>query len=157
MISSGDHYDRFTRFLFSSRTEPLSATDFFREFEEMSDELYRLFEEFQDMPSVTPNRLSRKYEKVHGKYATATDVYVHLSSLEVGSRAEPSLNQFRKVGQEAKSRTNGRNGRINRPKSFVKREPLFDIIKSANDVKIIAELPAVNKEDISLLTIAKKV
>ncbi|MEM4133639.1 MAG: archaeal heat shock protein Hsp20 [Candidatus Micrarchaeia archaeon] len=96
--------------------------DFERMIERMFEEMTRGFEDFEELE----------------KRAREGKSFVRGFSITIGPDGKPIIQEFGDKPQIT-------------PKGIEeKREPLVDIINEKNDIKIIAELPGVRKEDIEL-------
>ncbi|MEM3369570.1 MAG: archaeal heat shock protein Hsp20 [Candidatus Micrarchaeia archaeon] len=96
--------------------------DFEKMFEKMFEEMTRGFEDFEELE----------------KRAREGKSFVRGFSITIGPDGKPIIQEFGDKPQLT-------------PKGVEeKREPLVDIINEKNDIKIIAELPGVRKEDIEL-------
>lgn len=74
-----------------------------------------------------------------------------LMSGEVPLEREPMIYGFSmRIGPDGKPRIQEFGNTIRRKEEVAKREPLTDIIEEADKVRIIVELPGVEKEDIKL-------
>lgn len=96
--------------------------DFERMFERMFEEMTRGFEDFEELE----------------KRAREGKSFVRGFSITIGPDGKPIIQEF------------GDKPQITPKGVEEKREPLVDIINEKNDIKIIAELPGVRKEDIEL-------
>lgn len=102
------------------------------------------------MPSLILNRFPRDFQRLYGQYVTAT-TEVYFSSVELGGEYDLRVMEPRNIARRASSGTRSRRkNRVDKRQLFPKKRRLLDIITSANDVKIIAELPGVSKENIKV-------
>lgn len=107
----------------------------FDEFERIQREMARSFKEmFEELPE-TPSRTIRTpfgEERIFGPYVSGF-------SIEIGPEGRPQIRTFGNIKRE---------GLV--PQLTEEREPLVDIYEEKDKVKIIAELPGVEKEDIDI-------
>jgi HSP20 family protein len=111
--------------------------DIFREMEEM---MQKQFEEFSKR---TPEDLIRERTLPDGSKARQFGPYVYGYSMTIGPDGKPQIREFGNVKPET---------RFGKPRVDIKeqREPLIDIIETDEGVKVVAEIPGVDKEDIKL-------
>ncbi len=111
------------------------------------DEFERSFEEmFKDME--LPKELVRERKLPGGGTVREMGPFVYGYSFSVGSDGKPVIREFGNVKPQMGAGPFG----AARPKLAVKeeREPLVDTIVHDDAVKVVAELPGVDKSDISL-------
>jgi len=110
--------------------------DFERTFEEM----------FQGME--LPKELFREHKLPDGATVKEMGPFVYGYSFSVGPDGKPVIREFGNVKPSMSSGTTG----SPRPKLAVKdeREPLVDAIVNNDNVKVVAELPGVEKPDITV-------
>jgi HSP20 family protein len=120
------------------RRRPFS---FFEEFEEMFEEMQREFmEEVKRMIEMLPKDLvkeTRTPTGVRRQYGP----FVYGYSITIGPDGKPIIRQFGNIVPSALPR-----GVEVRPE----REPLVDVIEEDKQVKVVAEIPGVRKEDIDI-------
>jgi HSP20 family protein len=111
--------------------------DIFREMEEM---MQKQFEEFSKR---TPEELIRERTLPDGSKARQFGPYVYGYSMTIGPDGKPQIREFGNFKPET---------RFGKPRVDIKeqREPLIDIIETDEGVKVVAEIPGVDKEDIKL-------
>lgn len=116
-------------------------------FDNWFEEFERSFEEmFEGMEM--PKELVRERKLPNGATVKEMGPFVYGYSFSLGPDGKPVIREF---GNVKPSIGGGRFG-TPRPKLAVKeeREPLIDTIVHDNEVKVVAELPGVEKSDISL-------
>jgi len=91
------------------------------------------------------------FESLYTQYETdaATQDYLSID-LEPGFAYEISVTQQGNLPRDANSGKHSRKYTSDKLKQFPKKRPFFETIFSVNDVKIIAELPGVSKENIKV-------
>ncbi len=97
--------------------------DFEEEFREIEDNISRIFEEAE--------RMSR--EPGDGK------PIIYGFSMRVGPEGEPKIEKFGNIPTG-----------YDKPQTTDEREPLIDVIEKDKEIMVVAELPGIDKEDISL-------
>jgi HSP20 family protein len=119
-----------------------------RQFDEMRREMQRMFEEeLKDIQSKIPKELVREYETPQGTKVREIGPLVYGYSMTIGPDGKPKVREF---------------GNVRSPSGFAgtgitterlirdEREPLADIVSSDKEVKVIVEIPGVNKESIKI-------
>jgi HSP20 family protein len=111
--------------------------DIFREMEEMMQK------QFEEISKRTPEDLIRERTLPDGSKARQFGPYVYGYSMTIGPDGKPQIREFGNVKPET---------RFGKPRVDIKeqREPLIDIIETDEGVKVVAEIPGVDKEDIKL-------
>jgi HSP20 family protein len=109
----------------------------FREMEEM------MAKEFEELSKRTPKDLIRERTLPNGSKVKSWGPFVYGYSVTVGPDGKPKVREFGNLKPET---------RMGKPYIDVKekREPLADIMTDDNEVRVIVELPGVEKKDIKL-------
>jgi len=99
--------------------------------------------EFKELTEKAPRDLVREQTLPDGRRVKQWGPFVYGYSVRIGSDGKPQIKEFGNV----KPRT-----RMGRPHIEVKeqREPLVDILEIDDEVRVVAELPEVEKQDIKL-------
>jgi HSP20 family protein len=111
--------------------------DAFREMEEMMEK------EFKELSKRAPRDLVRERTLPDGRKVKQWGPFVYGYSVTVGPDETPQVREFGNIKPET---------RMGRPRVDIKeqREPLIDVLETDGEVKVIAELPGVEKKDITL-------
>ena len=122
--------------------------DIFGQFDEMRREMERMFEEqFKDIQTRAPKDLIREYETPEGGKVREMGPFVYGYSMTIGPDGKPRVREFGNV----RSPLAGYGlGAFNRPLISSEREPLADITTTDKEVKVVLEMPGVNKENIKI-------
>ena len=146
--------DWFRRFFGSSSRMPSSVGrggwfgDMPRQLDEMRREMQRMFEEqFKDIQSKIPKELVREYETPQGGKVREVGPLVYGYSMTIGPDGKPKVREFGNIRSPFRL---GATGTIAEPLVRSEREPLADIITSDKEVKVVVEIPGVNKENIKI-------
>jgi len=109
----------------------------FREMEEMMEE------EFKELHKRAPRELVRERTLPDGTKVKEWGPFVYGYSMRVGPDGKPNIREFGNVRPET---------HMGRPRIDIKekREPLVDVMTVNSEVKVIVELPGVEKEDVKL-------
>lgn len=122
-----------------------SFDDMSREFDEMRREMSRMFsEQFKNIEDKVPKDLVREYETPEGGKVREVGPIVYGYSMTIGPDGKPHIREFGNV----KSVAGG--GFFEQPSLSAEREPLVDISSTDKEVKIIAEMPGISKENIRI-------
>ena len=125
-----------------------SRGDIFGQFDEMRKEMEKMFEEqFKDIQTKAPKDLIREYETPGGGKVIEMGPFVYGYSMTIGPDGKPRVREFGNV----RSPLAGFGlGATTRPLISSEREPLADITAKDKEIKVILEMPGVNKENIKI-------
>jgi HSP20 family protein len=121
----------------------------FPDIDEMIKEMERAFsEQFKELEKDLPKNLVRESRAPDGSTKKEIGPIVYGYSVTIGPDGKPVVREFGNV----------RKG-VGTPWKEIqdKREPLVDVISSGKEVKVIAEMPGVNREDINVTVTEKSV
>jgi HSP20 family protein len=145
--------DWFRRFFAGREGNPKTGgwhRDVFREFDDMRREMERLFEEqFKDIQSTAPKELVREYETPGGGKVKEIGPLVYGYSMTIGPDGKPKVREFGNV------RSLGGPGGVSFPGETraqlrAEREPMADVVTSDKEVKVVVEMPGIDKKDIKV-------
>ncbi len=117
--------------------------------DEMMREMERAFsEQFKELEKDLPKSLVRESKAPDGSIKKEIGPIVYGYSVTIGPDGKPMVREFGNVRKSAGT-----------PWKEIqdKREPLVDVVSSGKDVRVIAEMPGVNKEDIDVTVTEKSV
>jgi HSP20 family protein len=146
--------DWFRRFFGGREGNPRTGgwrRDVFREFEDMRREMERMFEEeFRDIQSTAPKELVREYETPEGGKVKEIGPLVYGYSMTIGPDGKPKVREFGNVRSAG-----GLGGGVSSPEATrallrSEREPLADVVTSDKEVKVVVEMPGIDKKDIKV-------
>ena len=129
---------------FRRRRWPFFGRSFFEEFEEMFREMEEMMQrEFEEISKRTPNDLIRERKLPDGSTVREWGPFVYGYSITIGPDGKPRIREFGNIKPST---------RPGRPRIDIReeREPLVDVIESDGEIKVVAELPGVEKKDIKL-------
>ena len=117
--------------------------------DELMEEMEKAFsEQFKELEKELPKALVRESQQPDGSTKKEIGPIVYGYSVTVGPDGKPLVREFGNV----------RRNESNPWKALQdKREPLVDVVSSAKDIRVIAELPGVNKEDVNVTANEKSV
>jgi len=122
--------------------------DIFRQMEEMMQR------EFKEFTTKLPKDLVRERKLPDGSTSKEWGPFVYGYSMTVGPDGKPQIREFGNVKPSLKPETPFGS---RRPSLDIKeeREPLVDVVSTDNEVKVVAEVPGVDKKDIKVYTTEK--
>jgi HSP20 family protein len=122
--------------------------DIFGQFDEMRKEMEKMFEEqFKDIQTKAPKDLIREYETPGGGKVKEMGPFVYGYSMTIGPDGKPRVREFGNV----RSPLAGFGlGATTRPLISSEREPLVDVTTTDKEIKVVLEMPGVNKENIKV-------
>ena len=127
---------------FRKRMRPFLGP-WYTEMEDMMKEMERMFEEsMKEFEGKVPKDLVRERKLPDGTIRKEWGPFVHGYSVTIGPDGKPVIREF---GNVKPSYAGG--GRFALKDE---REPLIDVMSSGDEVKVIAELPGVSKEEIKV-------
>jgi len=114
----------------------------FEDFDKMMDEM------FKEMYDSLPKDLYRERKLPDGRIVREMGPFVYGYSMSLDQDGKPVIREFGNVKPSAKATPLG----VPKPAFEYKEEwePLVDIIPEGNTIKVVAEVPGVNKSDINL-------
>jgi HSP20 family protein len=133
-----------------------SEEDWFGEmstgFDEMSKQMERIFkEQFHNLQRKVPKELVREYETSEGRNVKQIGPILYGYSAIIGSDGKPKVREFGNVRPGMRIGTSSDSGVSSREAQLTdEREPLADVITTDKEVRVIVELPGVNKENIKV-------
>jgi HSP20 family protein len=112
----------------------------FPDIEELMKEMEKEFMQFKDIEKQVPKDLIREQKSPDGSVRREIGPIVYGYSMTIGPDGKPIIREFGNVK------------RGDEPLKGItdKREPLVDVVESDKQVRIIAEIPGVRKEDIDM-------
>jgi len=122
--------------------------DIFREMEEMMQR------EFKEFTTKLPKDLTRERRLPDGSTVKEWGPFVYGYSMTIGPDGKPQIREFGNVKPSMKPEVPFG---PKRPSVDIKeeREPLVDVISTDGEVKVVCEVPGVEKKDIKLFTTEK--
>ena len=154
-MSFGDNVepeDWFTRLFGSSRRGRADLFgNTFAGFDQMRRHMEKMFEEqLEDVQAKAPKELVREYETPEGGKVREIGPIVYGYSATIGPDGKPRVAHFGNVKSLGSSSDSGWRITPAGPQITAEIEPLIDMITSDKEVKVVVELPGVNKENIKV-------
>lgn len=131
------------------RRSPYFRSWFFGDMDEMFKDIEEMMEkEFKELSERLPKDFARERKLPDGSTVREYGPFVYGYSMTIGPDGKPKIREFGNVKPSLKHEPFG----LTRPRLDVKeeREPLVDVISTDKEVKVLAELPGVEKKDIKL-------
>jgi HSP20 family protein len=131
------------------RRRPFARDWFFGDIDEMMRDIEEMMQkEFREFTSRIPKDYVRERKLPDGSTQKEWGPFVYGYSMTIGPDGKPQIREFGNVKPSLKPERSG----IPRPTLDVKeeREPLVDVISTNNEIRIVVELPGVDKQDIKL-------
>jgi HSP20 family protein len=127
--------------------------DYFTGFEEMQEEMERIFKQFSTIQSNAPKELVREYQAPDGIKIREVGPIVYGYSMTIGPNGRLHISQFGNVknlpGGANKQEIN-LTGMDSGPALTAEREPLADLNNTDREIKVIVEMPGIKKGDIKI-------
>ena len=122
--------------------------DIFRQMEEMMQR------EFKEFTTKLPKDLVRERKLPDGSTSKEWGPFVYGYSMTIGPDGKPQIREFGNVKPSLKPETPFGS---RRPSIDIKeeREPLVDVLSTDSEVKVVAEVPGVDKKDIKVYATEK--
>jgi len=113
---------------------------FFGDIDEMFREMEKkMEEEFKNFTTRIPKDYVRERKLPDGSTAKEWGPFVYGYSMKIGPDGKPDIQEFGNLKKSLKG-----------PEVKEEREPLVDVIESETEIRVVAELPGVEKTDIKL-------
>ena len=131
------------------RRNPFFGNWFFGDIENMMREMEEMMErEFDEFKTRIPEDLKRERKLPDGSIIPEWGPFVYGYSMTIGPDGKPKIREFGNI----KPSSDPESCRVDQPCLDVKqeREPLVDIVDKDGEIKVIVELPGVEKKSIKL-------
>jgi HSP20 family protein len=131
------------------KRSPFFRDWFFGDINEMIKDMEEMMDkEFKEFTTRIPKDLVRERKLPNGSTARELGPFVYGYSMTVGPDGKPKIREFGNVKPSLRPEPFG----LAKPYLNVKeeREPLVDVLSTDGEVKVIVELPGVEKKDIKL-------
>lgn len=133
--------------------ERYGSKNLFKEMDSIREETERMFsEQFKDIESRIPKNLIKEYETPEGEKVREFGPVVYGYSMTVGPDGKPKVREFGNIRRQGFS---GFKGWF--PELSSEIEPLVDLTESEKEVKVVVELPGVEKNEIKINAFPDKV
>lgn len=136
MSSDNDDYPEWFRKHRNASKDPFfgNIEDMFREMEKMMDK------ELKNFTEKVPKEYVKERKLPDGRTLKELGPFVYGYSMKIGSDGKPEIQEFGNIKKSLKGT----------PQVKEERQPLVDIVETNDEVRVVAELPGVEKSDIKL-------
>lgn len=107
-------------------------------------------QQFQDIQLKTPKELVREYETHEGGKTREIGPIVYGYSVTIGPDGKPKIREFGNVRSAGGLSSSSSAPGSMRAQLRAEREPLADVVISDKEVKVVAEMPGIDKKDIKV-------
>src|ERR671915_2531321 len=114
-------------------------SDMPRQFEQMRRQMERMFDE-----TKIPKDLVKEYQTSEGAKVREVGPLVYGYSMTIGPDGRPRVKEFGNIRSPTKM------GFANRPLISGETEPLADVTTTDKDIKVVVEVPGIEKKDIKI-------
>jgi HSP20 family protein len=125
---------------FKRRRRPPYRDPFFGDIDRMFREMEKMMEEeVKNLTQNVPKNYVKERKLPDGRTVRELGPFVYGYSMKIGPDGKPEIRQFGNIKKSLKG-----------PQVKDEREPLVDIVETNSEVRVVAELPGVEKTDIKL-------
>ncbi len=125
---------------FKKRQHP-AKDPFFGDVDDIFKEMERMMnEQFKDFTKKVPKEYVKERQLPDGSTVKELGPFVYGYSMKIGSDGKPEIQQFGNIKKGLKGPLQVKE----------EREPLVDIMETQTEIRVVAELPGVEKTDIRL-------
>lgn len=135
-MSSDEDYPEWFKKRRSTSKDPFfgDIDNMFREMEKMMDE------ELKNFTEKVPKEYIKERKLPDGSTVKELGPFVYGYSMKIGSDGKPEIQEFGNIKKSLKGT----------PQVKEEREPLVDIVETNGEIRVVVELPGVEKSDIKL-------
>jgi HSP20 family protein len=138
MSSDNEDYPEWTK---RRRASPFDKDPFFGDIDRIFEEMEkRMEEEFKSFTDKVPKEYVKERKLPDGSTEKEFGPFVYGYSMKIGPDGKPQIREFGNIKKTQKGL----------PQVKEEREPLIDIVDADNEIRIVVELPGVEKTDIKL-------
>lgn len=128
-----------------------NITDMFGDFDNIHEEMNRMFDVFNNISTTAPKELVREYETKEGNKVREVGPIVYGYSMTIGPDGKPHVREFGNVKNLYDNNVKKIGGQPNHQSQIsAEREPLVDVNTTDKEVKVVVEMPGIRKEDIKI-------
>ena len=125
--------------------------DPFSDFDDIHEEMNRMFDVFNNISNNAPKELVREYETKEGGKVREVGPIVYGYSMTIGPDGKPQVREFgniKSLGDNAVKKIGTQPDNLSQISA--EREPLVDVNMTDKEVKVVVEMPGIRKEDIKI-------
>ncbi len=125
---------------YKRRRYPLAKDPFFGDIDRMFREMEkRMEEEFREFTEKVPKDYVKERKLPDGSTVKEFGPFVYGYSMKIGPDGKPEIREFGNIKKSLKG-----------PQVKEEREPLVDVVETDGEIRVVVELPGVEKTDIKL-------
>jgi len=125
---------------FRKRRYPLDKDPFFGDIDRIFREMEkRMEEEFREFTKKVPKDYIKERKLPDGSTVKEFGPFVYGYSMKIGPDGKPEIREFGNIKKSLKG-----------PQVKEEREPLVDVVDANSEIRVVVELPGVEKTDIKL-------
>ncbi|HSA75878.1 MAG TPA: archaeal heat shock protein Hsp20 [Candidatus Nitrosocosmicus sp.] len=130
----------------------LDTRDLFADFDDIHEEMNRMFDVFNNISNNAPKELVREYETKEGGKVREVGPIVYGYSMTIGPDGKPHVREFGNLKSTSSSNLKNTIGQLDQSSAHVsaEREPLVDVNTTDKEVKVVVEMPGIKKTDIQI-------
>ena len=122
------------------RRFPLDKDPFFGDIDRMLREMEKMMaEEFKNFTAKVPKDYVKERKLPDGSTVKEFGPFVYGYSMKIGPDGKPEIREFGNIKKSLKG-----------PQVKEEREPLVDVVETYGEIRVVVELPGVEKSDIKL-------
>ncbi len=138
MSSDDESYPEWSK---RRRGSPFDKDPFFGDIDKVFREMEKMMDEqFKNFTSNVPKDYVKERKLPDGSTVKEFGPFVYGYSMKIGSDGKPEIQEFGNIKKSLKGT----------PQVKEEREPLVDVVETNEDIRVVAELPGVEKSDIKL-------
>ena len=128
-----------------------NTTGMFGDFDNIHEEMNRMFDLFNNISTNAPKELVREYETKEGSKVREVGPIVYGYSMTIGPDGKPHVREFGNVKNLYENDVKKIGGQPHHLSPIsAEREPLVDVNTTDKEVKVVVEMPGIRKEDIKI-------
>jgi HSP20 family protein len=138
MSSDNEDFPEWTK---RRRSSPFDKDPFFGEIDRVFREMEKMMDsEFKNFTEKVPKDYIKERKLPDGSTVKEFGPFVYGYSMKIGSDGKPEIQEFGNIKKGLKGP----------PEVKEEREPLVDVVETNGEIRVVVELPGVEKKDIKL-------
>ena len=126
---------------FKRKRSPFTKDPFFGDIDQMFRQMEKMMEEeFKNFTEKVPKDYVKERKLPDGSTVKEWGPFVYGYSMKIGSDGKPEIQEFGNIKKSLKGL----------PQVREEREPLVDVVETNSEIRVVVELPGVEKRDIKL-------
>ena len=129
----------------------LDTRELFADFDNIHEEMNRMFEVFNNLSKNAPKELVREYETKQGDKVREVGPIVYGYSMTIGPDGKPHVREFGNIKSARNTDLKKIGGKLDQSSQISsEREPLVDVNTTDKEIKVVVEMPGIKKGDIKI-------